>query len=48
MLFLSKTNFRSIFVSKDGVLCAKEIQRLSPTDLKLYSLERNPRLYLDN
>ncbi len=31
-------------IKGDGVLCAKEIQRLDPMDLKIYSLERNPRL----
>ncbi len=40
--------FRSIFVSQDGVLCAKEIHRLGPIDLKIYSLERNQRLWLDS
>ncbi len=48
---LSKTTFRSIFESYDGVLlllCAKEIQRLDTIDLKIYSLERNPRLWLDS
>jgi hypothetical protein len=41
---LSKMTFRSIFVSYDGDLCAKEIHRLGPMDLKIFSLERNPRL----
>ncbi len=26
----------------------KEIHRLGPRDLKIYSLKRNPRLWLDN
>ncbi len=46
---LSKTTFKSIFVSKDGVfLCAKEIHRLGPMDLKIYSPDRNPQLWLDS
>jgi len=35
------------FVSKDGVLCTKEIHRLGPMDLNIYSLERKTRLWLD-
>ncbi len=31
-----------------GVLCTKEIHRLGPMDLKIYSLERNPRLWLNS
>jgi|688.fasta_scaffold323718_1 hypothetical protein len=38
--FLYKTNFRSIFVSSDAVLCPKEIHRLGPMNLKIYSLDR--------
>ncbi len=38
---LSKTIFRSIFVSYDGVLCAKEIQRLGPMDLKSIASKEN-------
>jgi hypothetical protein len=45
---LSKTTFRSIFVSQDDFLCTKEIHRLRPMDLKIYSLERNPQLWLDS
>jgi hypothetical protein len=37
---LSKMTFRNIFLSKDGVLKAKEIRRLG--------LEKNPRLWLDS
>ncbi len=37
---LSKTIFGSILVSYDGVLCAKEIHRLGPTDLKIYTLAK--------
>ncbi len=40
---LSKTTFGSIFVSQNGVLCAKGILRLGPMDLKIHSLERNPK-----
>ncbi len=40
--------FRSILVSYDSVLCAKEIRRLGPIDLKIYNLERNQRLRLDS
>jgi hypothetical protein len=29
---------------KDGVLCDKEIHRLGPMDLKIYTLAKNPRL----
>ncbi len=43
---LSKTTFRSIFVLQDDVLCAKEIHRLGPVDLKIYTLAKNPRLHV--
>ncbi len=45
---LSKATFGSIFVSLDGVLCAKEIHRLGPMDFKIYILAKNPRLWLDS
>ncbi len=45
---LSKMTFRSIFESFDDVLCGKEIHRLGPMDLKIYSLDRNTRLRLDS
>jgi hypothetical protein len=31
-------------ICKDGVLCAKEIHRLGPMDLKICTLAKNPRL----
>jgi hypothetical protein len=37
---LSKPTFGSIFVSKNGVLCAKEIHRLGTLDLKIYYLSK--------
>ncbi len=40
---LSKTSFGSIFVSLDGVLCAKEIHRLGPMDFKIHTLPKNLR-----
>ncbi len=40
----TKKTFRSIFASKDGVVCAKKIHRLGPMDLNIYILEGNPRL----
>jgi hypothetical protein len=40
---LSKKTFESISVLKDGVLCAKEIHRLGPMDLKIYTLAKNLR-----
>ncbi len=44
---LSKTTFRSIFVSKDVVFGAKEIHRLGTMDLKIYTLERNLQKTVD-
>ncbi len=38
---LAKMTFRSILVSEDDVLCAKEIHRLDPMDLKIYSRQKN-------
>ena len=34
---ISKTIFGSIFLSQDGILCAKEIHRIGPMDLKTYT-----------
>jgi hypothetical protein len=34
-IVLLKTTLSSIFVSQDGVLCAKEIHSLGPMDLNL-------------
>jgi hypothetical protein len=39
--FLSKTTFRSIFESFDGVLRAKEIYRLGSMDSKICTLAKN-------
>ncbi len=35
--------FGNIFVSYVGVLCAIEIYRLGPMDLKIYNLEKKPK-----
>ncbi len=45
---LSKMTCRNIYVSWDGALCAKEMHRLGPMGLKIYSLERNPWLWLNS
>jgi hypothetical protein len=37
---LSKVTFGSMFVSSDDVLCIKEIHRLGPMDLKIYTLAK--------
>jgi hypothetical protein len=37
---LSKATFENMFVSSDGVLCIKEIHRLGPMDLKIYTLAK--------
>ncbi len=46
LLILNLTNAvllkKSIFESYDGVLCAKEIHRLGPMDLKIYNLAKKP------
>jgi hypothetical protein len=45
---LSKTTFRSIFESFDGVLRVKEIYRLGSMDSKIYTLANNAWLWLGN
>jgi hypothetical protein len=42
MMFYQRLPLGSIFESKDGVLCAKEIHRLGPMDLKIYTLAKKP------
>ncbi len=47
--FCKRCFVTSIVVYLEGDLCAKEIHRLGPMDLKIcsYSLEKNPLLWLD-